>query len=83
VLSLVEQYGPVDFIKMDIEGAEREVLSKNTGWASAVRSIQVEVHDPYTVEQCERDLRELGFTPVAHPSNVASVNATRATAEAG
>ena len=83
VLSLVEQYGPVDFIKMDIEGAEREVLSKNTGWAAAVRSIQVEVHDPYTVEQCERDLRELGFTPVAHPSNVASVNATRATAEAG
>ena len=49
-LDLVEQYGPVDFLKVDIEGAEQEVLTKNTGRASAVSTIQVEIHEPYTVE---------------------------------
>ena len=81
LVDLIEKYGPVDFIKMDIEGAEREVLSKNTAWASAVRSIQVEIHEPYTMEQCEHDLRELGFVPEPHPWHVASVNATRGPAE--
>ncbi len=75
--ALVERYGPVDFLKMDIEGAEREVLSKNTSWATAVRSLQVEVHEPYTVGDCERDLQELGFTTERHPTHRASVNATR------
>jgi FkbM family methyltransferase len=74
---LIEQYGPVDYLKMDIEGAEREVLSRNTSWAQAVRVIQVEVHQPYTLEQCERDLRALGFTTERHPRHPASVNGVR------
>jgi FkbM family methyltransferase len=77
VADLVEQYGPVDFLKMDIEGAEQQVLSNSTSWASAVRYLQVEVHQPYTVEQCERDLRDLGFATERHPTHPASVNATR------
>lgn len=52
----------VDFVKMDIEGAEREVLNANTEWAERVRSIKVEVHEPYTVEACAGDLARLGFT---------------------
>jgi FkbM family methyltransferase len=51
----------VDFVKMDIEGAEREVLATETDWAAAVRSIKVEVHEPYSVDECLRDLRALGF----------------------
>jgi FkbM family methyltransferase len=51
----------VDYIKMDIEGAEREVLRVNTGWATRVRAIKVEVHPPYTVDECATDLRALGF----------------------
>jgi FkbM family methyltransferase len=51
----------VDYVKMDIEGAEEHVLRVNTGWARLVRTIKVEVHSPYTVEECERDLRALGF----------------------
>jgi FkbM family methyltransferase len=51
----------VDYVKMDIEGAERDVLRVNTEWARVVRTIKVEVHSPYTVEECERDLRALGF----------------------
>jgi FkbM family methyltransferase len=51
----------VEYIKMDIEGAEAAVLQQNTQWASAVRTIKVEVHPPYSVAECERDLQGLGF----------------------
>jgi FkbM family methyltransferase len=66
----------VDFVKMDIEGAEREVLQWNTEWALRVRSIKVEAHDDYSREQCARDLRELGFRTVPdahHPHAVSGV----------
>ncbi|MGH2876326.1 MAG: FkbM family methyltransferase, partial [Solirubrobacteraceae bacterium] len=63
----------VDFVKMDIEGAEREVLRQETAWASKVRSIGVEVHPPYTVEQCEHDLRDLGFRTARLVSHEAGV----------
>jgi FkbM family methyltransferase len=53
--------GEVDFVKMDIEGAEREVLRENTAWAAHVRRIKVEVHDPYDVAACVADLERLGF----------------------
>jgi len=59
--SLVEELGGADYVKMDIEGAEARVLTERTGWASAVRTIKVEVHPPYTVEGCARDLEALGF----------------------
>jgi hypothetical protein len=52
---------PVDYLKVDIEGAEREVLRQNTGWAERVRCIKVEVHAPYTAEECAHDLTQLGF----------------------
>jgi FkbM family methyltransferase len=52
----------VDFVKMDIEGAEREVLRGGESWSERVASIGVEVHFPYTVQECERDLQRLGFS---------------------
>jgi FkbM family methyltransferase len=51
----------VDFVKMDIEGAERDVLRRGTEWAPRVRSIKIEVHEPYRVEDCIADLTALGF----------------------
>jgi FkbM family methyltransferase len=57
----------VDFVKIDIEGAEREVLRENTEWAAAVRALKVEVHEPYTVDECLTDLRALGFEAEADP----------------
>lgn len=53
----------VDFVKMDIEGAEERVLRERTEWAQRVRCVRVEVHGPYTVEACFDDLRTLGFEP--------------------
>ena len=60
---MAEHNGWVDYVKMDIEGAEREVLRRNVGWAQRVRGIRVEVHEPYTPRQCADDLRALGFAP--------------------
>lgn len=62
--SLLEQRGRekmVDYVKMDIEGAEARILTVNTGWAQNVRSIKVETHAPYTTDECQADLRRLGF----------------------
>lgn len=59
----------VDFVKMDIEGAEQRVLAEHTDWARHVRSIKVEVHEPYTVERCVVDLQRLGFRAWADPSH--------------
>jgi FkbM family methyltransferase len=53
--------GPVAFVKMDVEGAERELLRRNTGWAAEVGCIKVEVHGDYMPADCMADLERLGF----------------------
>jgi FkbM family methyltransferase len=53
--------GPVAYVKMDVEGAERELLTRNTGWASEVACIKVETHGDYTPDDCVADLERLGF----------------------
>ena len=58
---LRDRFGTPDYVKMDIEGAEAEVLRRNTGWAGGVPRMGVEYHAPYTLEDCRADLRELGF----------------------
>jgi hypothetical protein len=60
---LLEREEKVDLLQMDIEGAERAVLRRGIEWAGKVQQIVVEVHEPYTVDECQEDLRELGFTP--------------------
>lgn len=52
----------IDYVKMDIEGAEREVLRSGDRWSERVRSLKVEVHRPYTVEAAFEDLVNLGFS---------------------
>ena len=56
--------GRVDYVKMDIEGAEAAVLGAASAgeWLARVRVIKVEVHAPYTTAECERDLRAHGMT---------------------
>ena len=74
--ALLARQGPeavVDFAKVDVEGAERELLRRAAGWADRVRAITVEVHPPYTPEECERDLRALGFSTRVDPRHWACV----------
>lgn len=51
----------IDYLKMDIEGAERDVLRLNTAWAARVQCIKVELHGDYTKLECIADLEGLGF----------------------
>jgi FkbM family methyltransferase len=60
--SLLDKFGDaVDLVKIDIEGAEREVFQSSDGWHTRIRQAIVEVHEPYTVDQCVKDLARLGF----------------------
>lgn len=56
----------VDYVKMDIEGAETELLPRRQAWLQRVRCLKVELHPhkalkPYTLEQAAEDLRASGF----------------------
>jgi FkbM family methyltransferase len=77
--ALIERSGAVviDYVKMDIEGAERAVLNENTEWASHVRSIKVELHGGYSITECLRDLERLGFVAAPIPRHHAGVAGVR------
>jgi FkbM family methyltransferase len=45
---LVAEYGRVNLLKMDIEGAEREVLNASSSWLGSVGAIAVELHETET-----------------------------------
>ena len=73
--SLLGAHSHVDYMKMDIEGAEKEVLQGDAAWARRVRCINVEVHtEHYPLSQCIADLQRIGFdTAVRQESGVAHV----------
>ena len=77
--SLLADDDAVDFVKMDIEGAESVVLKRNVEWAAKVGAMKVEVHNGYTRAECSEDLRNLGFDVQLDDRHWASVIATRPT----
>jgi len=82
--ALIDQLGAatVDYVKMDIEGAESKVLANAGAWAARVRCLKVEVHPEkalpcYPVEACIADLERHGFRCSLEPRHAACVIATR------
>ncbi len=61
--SLFRRYGitRVDFLKMDIEGAEAEIFKGCLDWAQQVKSMKIEIHPPATINECSRILSDIGF----------------------
>lgn len=51
----------VDYVKMDIEGAEKDVLADAPSWLEHVACIKVEVHPPASMSKCATSLSESGF----------------------
>lgn len=51
----------IDYVKMDIEGAEEAVLAAGAGWLPRVSQLKVEVHAPVTVERISELLQAHGF----------------------
>lgn len=69
----------VDFVKMDIEGAESLVLKRNTEWATKVACIKVECHTPYTVAEALVDLEAVDYEVWQDTKHWASVYGVKPT----
>jgi FkbM family methyltransferase len=67
----------VDYLKMDIEGAEAAVLQPPLDWARRVRSLGLEIHPPATYDRCAEALRREGFVCERHPRHRAGLFAYR------
>jgi len=78
ILGLVPAGGRVDFLKMDVEGVEAQLLKPSVPhWADRVDEIALQVHHDYTVEDCVRDLTALGFTAAADTRRIDFVRGQR------
>lgn len=64
ILSHVPAGERIDWMKMDIEGVEAQLLSgPAAAWAERVDAIGLQVHGDYTLDDCARELSALGFVP--------------------
>ncbi|MCW3162242.1 FkbM family methyltransferase [Chryseobacterium oryctis] len=54
-------FAKIDLLKIDIEGGEIELLSKNNSWLTNVDNIIIEIHRPYTRENLHNDLKPFDF----------------------
>ncbi len=60
---LVKRFGPASFIKMDVEGAEFEVLTGGAGFLRECRpKLFVSTHGSDIREECVKLVRSLGFS---------------------
>ncbi|MBX3404859.1 MAG: FkbM family methyltransferase [Phycisphaeraceae bacterium] len=53
---------PIDLLKCDIEGTERELFEHCGDWLPRVRCAMVELHAPYRVEDLQEAIRRSGET---------------------
>lgn len=71
--SLFDEHGltAIDYVKMDIEGAEAEVLGSSLKWTERVKALKIELHKPATYEFCSDALGRVGFkcSPDTHRTN--------------
>ncbi|SHM47815.1 FkbM family methyltransferase [Chryseobacterium polytrichastri] len=61
--SLINTYNlnNIDLLKIDIEGGEIDLLSKNNSWLNAIKNIIIEIHKPYNSEKLDLDLKPFNF----------------------
>ncbi|WP_298922005.1 FkbM family methyltransferase [uncultured Roseobacter sp.] len=67
----------IDFMKMDIEGAEHAVLDPQAGWLQRTGALNLEVHAPATIENCTEILSQAGFTCQRSPRHKSAILAKR------
>ncbi len=67
----------VDFMKMDVEGAESEILRGTVDWAPRVMSMKIEVHRPEEFEPLSRTLSAAGYLCRRDESHACCVYAAR------
>jgi FkbM family methyltransferase len=67
----------IDYVKMDIEGAEYRVLNEKNDWLDQVRTMKVEYHPPATDQTVIDLLKSKGFNAWRDACHWASVTAIR------
>jgi FkbM family methyltransferase len=81
ILGFVPAGERVDFLKMDVEGVEAQLLQPSVPhWTDRVDEIALQVHHDYTIEDCVRDLSALGFTASADARRMDFVRGQRSAA---
>lgn len=73
---IVKNLKHIDYIKFDIEGAEREVFKTGGEWNLKTFCIKAELHGDYSKEEAISDLTILGFSCIEddrHPNAVVGV----------
>ena len=66
----------VDYLKMDIEGAEKFVLQHPENWIKNVKSMKIEIHKPANIDDCMKILEKHGFQckkDDRHPSCIIAI----------
>ena len=78
IVTLMHEWGldTVDFLKMDIEGAERTVFGGKNDWLDRVRALMLEIHDGNT-EWYAKILEKSGFSCREHPEHWSSLWAVK------
>lgn len=74
--TIIQWTGPVDFIKMDIEGAELEIFQTDNRWSNIVKSILVEVHNG-KIKEAWSALEALGYKCISHKPHWSAIWATK------
>ena len=73
--SLINQLNikKIDFLKMDIEGSERNIIMCNGGWLEYTKAINVEIHHKKDFKIIKNKLIKSGFQISKcnpHPSSI-------------
>jgi len=67
IADMIREHGltRIDYVKMDIEGAEYEVFQQDTSWLDITDQIKIEIHyDAEMFKFFEQRLRERGFEAI-------------------
>lgn len=67
----------VNYLKMDVEGAEEALISESATWLDRIDSLKIEVHPPASVSTCASILAERGFGVSTDEKQDATLIATR------
>jgi len=62
--TIIQRYGRIDLLKLDIEGSERTVLEHSAKWISEISTLVIELHDrhvPGCTDALEAAIRGIDF----------------------
>lgn len=67
----------IDFLKVDIEGAENDVFKNPEEWIDKVEQLKMEIHPPATIEGMSEKLTKMGFKVSKDRNHPSAINAIK------